>query len=221
MHVELPQSNSDFGSDERPQGQRCSTGRRSSARSPSASEVFPWENRETFQRLALDFKLRGSYHSPGRDYSELFDALGSSQAATLAEPEPGRVPGRRHDGSSSVADPNAAQVFFTGITDQQAYGSFGGSAGVTCQAGEYVKFTAGLGLTYVAEPPHHRGRRVQPGLQGRRRRSRAVPIGAQRGRRRTGIPNPNHRQVIDLPGRRFSVDDTTIVDLWLSGVVMF
>ena len=37
----------------------------------------------------------------------------------------------------------------------------------------------------------------------------------------TGIPNPNHRQAIDLPGHRFSVDDTTIVDLWLSGVVMF
>jgi len=37
----------------------------------------------------------------------------------------------------------------------------------------------------------------------------------------TGIPNPNHRPVIDLPGRRFSADDTTLVDLWLSGVVMF
>ena len=37
----------------------------------------------------------------------------------------------------------------------------------------------------------------------------------------TGIPNPNHRTQIDLPGHRFSVDDTTIVDLWLSGVVMF
>ena len=37
----------------------------------------------------------------------------------------------------------------------------------------------------------------------------------------TGIPNPNHRDVIDLPGRRFSVDNTTIVNLWINGVVMF
>jgi len=33
--------------------------------------------------------------------------------------------------------------------------------------------------------------------------------------------NPDHRQVIDLPGRRFSVDDPTIVDSWASGVVIF
>jgi len=37
----------------------------------------------------------------------------------------------------------------------------------------------------------------------------------------TGIPNPNHRDAIDLPGRRFSIDDATIVNLWVSGVVMF
>jgi hypothetical protein len=36
-----------------------------------------------------------------------------------------------------------------------------------------------------------------------------------------GSPNPDHRDVIDLPGHRFSVDDTTIVDLWVRGVVMF
>ncbi len=37
----------------------------------------------------------------------------------------------------------------------------------------------------------------------------------------TGVPNPDHRDVIDLPGHRFSVDETTIVDLYVMGVVMF
>jgi len=36
-----------------------------------------------------------------------------------------------------------------------------------------------------------------------------------------GVPNPDHRDIIDLPGRRFSVDDTTVVDLWVMGIVMF
>ncbi|HEY8042443.1 MAG TPA: hypothetical protein VIF15_21725, partial [Polyangiaceae bacterium] len=36
-----------------------------------------------------------------------------------------------------------------------------------------------------------------------------------------GVPNPDHRDVIDLPGHRFSIDDTTIVDLYVMGVVMF
>ena len=69
------------------------------------------------ERFALDFKVNAAYHSPGREYSELFDALGTSRARSLRD--------------------------------------------------------------------------------------------------------PNHRPVIDLPGRRFSVDDTTIVDLRLSAVAMF
>lgn len=47
---------------------------------------------------------------------------------------------------------------------------------------------------------------------------RTVGVGAGNA---TGIPNPNHRAVIDSPGRRFSVDDTVITHLWVSGIVMF
>jgi hypothetical protein len=36
-----------------------------------------------------------------------------------------------------------------------------------------------------------------------------------------GVPNPDHRDAIDLPGHRFSVDETAIVDLYVMGVVMF
>jgi hypothetical protein len=39
-------------------------------------------------------------------------------------------------------------VYFTGITDQQAYASVGGKIGATLQAGEYVKFNVGFGLQY-------------------------------------------------------------------------
>lgn len=221
MLVDLPQSNSDFGASKDVKGTLLN-------RPPIIGtftvgmEVYPWENREAFQRVALDFKVRGSYHSPGRDYSELFDALGSSSANSLRAPNPSAYRAGP-DGFTSVADPNAAKVFFTGITDQQAFGSFGASAGVTWQAGEYVKFTGGLGLSYVQSHLITAADACNPDFKSDAGASGPCRTGAQTagGGSATGIPNPNHRQVIDLPGRRFSVDDTTIVDLWLSGVVMF
>jgi hypothetical protein len=221
MHVELPQSNSDFGATSDVKGTLLN-------RPPIVGtftvgmEVYPWENREQFQRVVIDLKVRGSYHSPGRDYSELFDALGSSNAATLRNPNPAAYRAGP-DGFTSIADPNATKVFFTGITDQQAFGAFGSSAGVTWQAGEYMKFTAGLGLTYVQSHLITAADACNPDFKGDAGASGPCRTGAASagGGSATGIPNPNHRQVIDLPGRRFSVDDTTIVDLWLSGVVMF
>ena len=223
VQAELPQSNSDFGATSNVRGTLLS-------RPPLVgsftigTEVFPFENREAFQRVGLDFKLRGTYHSPGRDYSELFDALGSSQARSLRDPNPGAYRGATDGSFGSVADPNAAKVYFSGITDQQAFGSFGGAVGVTWQAGEYVKFTGGLGITYsqshlvtAADACNPDFGKDNAGASGPCRSGAASAGGGTS----TGIPNPNHRAVIDLPGRRFSVDDTTIVDLWLSGVVMF
>ena len=218
--VELPQSNSDFGATSDLTGTLLS-------RPPVlgtftiGTEVFPWENKEAFQRLGLDFKVRGTYHSPGREYSELFDALGSSQARSLRSPNPGAY--RDGGNFNSVADPNAQKVFFTGITDQQAFGSFGGAMGVTWQAGQYVKFTGGLGLTYSQSHLVTAADACNPDLKGNAGasgpcRTSSVPGGSGAA---SGVPNPNHRPTIDLPGRRFSVDDTILVDLWLSGVVMF
>ena len=48
--------------------------------------VIPYEVRDKFQRLYFDFRFTGTYVSEGRDYSELFDALGSSDANSLALP---------------------------------------------------------------------------------------------------------------------------------------
>ena len=43
-------------------------------------QVIPWEQREQFQRVTFDGRVGASYRSEGRDYSELFDALGSSNS---------------------------------------------------------------------------------------------------------------------------------------------
>ena len=190
------------------------------------TEIIPYERRDAFQRLVFDLRAIGAYHSEGRDYSELFDALGSSQASSLRNPNPGAYIASPGPGGStaSTADPNAPKVYFTGITDQQAYGSLGFQASATYQVGEYVKFNAGGGVNWNQNHlvtsadscnPDFKG---DPGAAGPCHGVVNNGVGPQPV---SGIPNPNQRAVLDTPGRRFSVDDTTIVSLWVSGVVMF
>src|SRR5262249_25156902 len=115
-------------------------------------EVIPWEQREQFQRLTFDGRLGASYHSEGRDYSELFDASGSSTAPSLRSATPGRYHADPNDPTQSVADNSAAPVFFSGLTDVSAYMSIQASLQVTWQVGEYIKFS--LGGSYTREQGH-------------------------------------------------------------------
>lgn len=217
--VEIPQAKSDFGRTSDLHGTLLD-------RPPIVGtvtvgmEVFPYENRETFQRVALDFKASGSYHSPGREYSELFDALGSSQARSLRSPNPAFYQAGAGGAGSVAGD---SKVYFTGITDQQAFASFGGSFGLTWQTSEYVKFHAGAGVTHVQAHLITAADACDP--SERRHTESAgpcrIPGAGGQPDTSTGTPNPNHRTTIDLPGRRFSVEDTVLVDLWFSGNVMF
>ncbi len=177
-------------------------------------EVVPYERREAYQRLSADFRFRGTYNSPGRDYSELFDALGSSSSASLRIPNPAAYMGA--PGGTSVAKTGTEQVYFTGVTEQQAYGTFTLSASATWQAGEYIKFTAGSGFTYAQA---HLITAADTCTPNNNDRNLAGPCANATGV--LGSPNPDHHDIIDLPGHRFAVDDTTIVDLWVMGIVMF
>ena len=130
--AEFPQGNSDFGQTNDLKGALLST--------PPlvggftlGTEVIPWEQREQFQRLIIDFRARTEYHSPGREYSELFDALGSSSARSLRSPNPGGYT-LGPDGVSSIVDTSKPTVPFTGITDQDGFATFGGMTSVTWQA---------------------------------------------------------------------------------------
>ncbi|CAN5576003.1 hypothetical protein BH09MYX1_BH09MYX1_64120 [soil metagenome] len=184
-------------------------------------EVIPWERREGFQRLVFDFRIQGIYNSPGREYSELFDALGSSTAPTLATPNPGGYVGGPN--GTSVVDPSAQKVYFAGITDQAGYGAFNAMAGVTWQAGEYIKFGASGGVRFNESHLITAGDPCNPNVALDQATSGPCRAGdASTGSQRvTGIPNPNYRAIIDSPTRRFTVDNTVIGTLMLSGTVMF
>jgi hypothetical protein len=211
--------------------------------------VIPWEIRDKYQRLTLDFRMTGSYKSEGRDYAELFDALGSSDARTLREPnyasyiknpafrpgppispvncvqnptDPACPPG---SDEGSVVDPSSQRVFVTGLSDVQQHASIGASAQVTWQAGEYIKFNLGGGLTLIQTHQITFDQACNPDFSndldtaGPCRQTVGGPNGAALSP--TGIPNPNFRKTINDPGRRFLVDDSKNIDFWVNAVVMF
>lgn len=192
-------------------------------------QVIPWENREQFQRVTFDARVEGAYRSEGRDYSELFDALGSSDALSMRRPNYSSYQ-RNPDPTTSAAypsvvNPSSQKVYFTGLTDVQAHGKFRGSGSVTWQAGEYVKFQLGVGYMYVQ--PHFITMDQPCNPEFKNDVAKAGPcrnvsrVGDTSTFSATGIPNPNYRPAINHVGRRFKVDDVSVVDLWLNGIVMF
>jgi hypothetical protein len=183
-------------------------------------EVVPYENSEQFRRFVADFRVDGTYHSAGREYSELFDALGSSQGPSLRNPNPGGYMAGPMAGTS-VVDPSAQKVFFTGITDQQAYASVTTHAAATFQAGEHFKLQAGVGFTWNQSHLITAADPCNPNFTDNVAAAGPCHTASGAGSQITGIPNPNSRPAIDAPGRRFSVDDGTIVDLWLRAIFMF
>ena len=190
--------------------------------------VIPWEIRDAFQRVTLDFRFEGSYYTEGRDYSELFDALGSSDARSLrrpnfseykANPDPATNP---NGTNPSVVNEASGKVYFTGLTDVQQHGAYKFSTQFTWQAGEYVKFNLGAGYTLVQGHNITFDQACNPDFSddiGKSGPCRNTLRGG--GFDPTGIPNPNFRHAINVPGRRFRVDDSNALDVWLNATVMF
>jgi hypothetical protein len=118
-------------------------------------------------------------------------------------------------------NPGAQKVFFTGITDQLQYASVGGHLHVTWQAGEYIKFIAGIGITYNQSHVITADQACNSAIQNDLAASGPCRTTANGTITQTGIPNPNYRPTLDVPGNRFVSDDGTIFDLSINGVVMF
>ncbi len=196
--------------------------------------IIPWEHREKYGRLTFDLRFTGQYHSEGRDYSELFDALGSSSAGSLrnpqwskyhANPDVGQtpLPGEPNP-AASVVDEGSQKTYFTGLTDVQAFGSYRGSASVTWQASEFVKFQFGVGYRHDQGHGITGDQPCNPDFKDDITKSGPCHSGDEAAGQTisaTGVPNPNYRPTVNAIGRRFYVDDSNTFDLFASGVVMF
>jgi hypothetical protein len=187
--------------------------------------LIPWEIRDRFQRITLDFRFTGTYVSEGRDYSELFDALGSSDAPSLRVPNYAEFTANPDPGAAGVApsvvDPDSRAVYFTGLTHVQQHGTYLLSASFTWQAGEYVKFNVGSALNLTQGHLITFDQACNPDFDDDLSKSGYCRAGAAESTRSSGIPNPNFRKVVNEPGHRLKVDDSLGLDAWLNATVMF
>ena len=168
----------------------------------AGAAIVPWEHRSRWQRFVVDLRLTGTYISEGHGYSPLFDALGTSDSEYL------RTPNQECPGC-------ARQVPFTGLTDMESHGRIGGHLALEMQAAKYVKFVAGGSLYYTTPYVITFADACNPNVD---------PDGAsdpRQGTCRSGIINPHHRSVIDLPGSRFRVNGELTFDLSASAVAQF
>lgn len=200
--------------------------------------VIPWENREKFGRLTLDFRVQGKYTSEGRDYSEIFDAIGSSATNSLRTPLWAgytRNPNCTPQGNDtfqcnpanepvSIINNQSQKTYVTGLTDVQQFSSIRGQFAATWQASEYVKFTLGFGYQHDQRHGITQDQPCNPNFKSDVTASGPCKSGSEIGGgtiTATGIPNPNYRPVINAIGRRFVVSDSNTFDVFASGSVMF
>ncbi|MGF1465211.1 MAG: hypothetical protein ACFCGT_03680 [Sandaracinaceae bacterium] len=160
--------------------------------------VIPWEDRSDAQRFAIDLRLEGAFLSEGRDYTPLFDALGTSDNHYLSNPVA--------EGDPNI-DPDVATVPFIGLTDVGSRGEIGGSLMLELRAARFVRFQLGGRVAYTTPYLITQAMACNVGVRG-------IPNGdARRAGCPRGIIDPHHRPVLDLPGQRFRVNDQVRFDL--------
>ncbi len=170
------------------------------------AEIIPWENRETWQRAVIDLRIHGTYVSQGRDYSPLYDALGSSNSRALLQPGcPSNV--RNADGSCQPG----RDVYFDGLTAVASHAILGGNLTVSIQPSRFLRFNLGAGLSFATS---HVITNTDACSQ-----NTTVPASNpewQGGCVGNRAPDPLHRAVIDSPGQRFVTTDEMYFDLYAS-----
>ena len=172
-------------------------------------EQIAWENPRGDQRVTIEARGHAEEHFAGRGASELWEPLSGSPGcsttgaagATACRP-----------GLDEVADAqgNLQPAPYPGVTDIDAYGSFGGDVGLNIQVGRYVRFRGLFGLS--VDMPHF----ITDANSGVDANHDGTVNSFDKAE-----ANPVYRESIDLPGRRFRVEETEVWSLLIEGSLMF
>ena len=172
-------------------------------------EQIAWEKPQASQRVTVEVRGHMVEHFYGRSHSELWEALsGSPQCASdptqcRRDPQAGPTANAGIDFDGTTPSP------YPGVTETQAYASFGGDAGLNIQVGKYIRFRGLFGLTL--DLPHF----ITYANAGVGVGNNPVDLSDPKQK------NPVYRETIDNPGRRFRVEGTQIWSLLLEGSLMF
>ena len=190
--------------------------------------VHPWEDRENFGRLTFNLRFDGEYRSEGRDYSELFDALGSTDAKSVREPEWARFTecvGPGCTDTASVVDRGSEKTYNSGLSVVEAHGRYKMSGSASWRAAEYVRLTFGMGYQFDQAHGISHDQPCNPDLNGKTVAEAGPCHGGSLAGGGTitasGLPNPAYRPTINAVGRRFYVDSSNTFSIFATGAVMF
>ena len=180
-------------------------------RAQAGATVIAWENPAAHQSVTLELRGRMDYTFAGRQRTELWEALSGSSACAIDVAQCRNVKG----GDATTAldqdlDGDGTRDPYPGITDVSGYAAFGGDAGFNVAVGRYVKFRALFGLTAVL--PHfltNATAGVDQNGDGH--------VDATNKRE----ANPVYREMVDLPGRRFKVEDSRVLSLTVDALLLF
>ena len=176
---------------------------------------IPWQNPRQKQYVAIEVRGKAEAHFEGRGYSEMWEifALGGSVAEDPSAPLQ-----IDRDPTSTLDTP----IAHPGVTSIENYLSFGGRLGLRGQMGDRAKFNASFELDYDQA---HRvswddaGKELPTCTSGRTsgcedENDTVVTPGSKE-------VNPLFSRTIDLPGRRYLVDESVTYVLMVSGTLMF
>jgi hypothetical protein len=134
--------------------------------------------------------------SAGRDYSPLFDALGTSPSPYLSQP---------------LTIDDGKRFNFTGITNVDNYARLSLALSVVMQAARYVRFRLGFLLSHATA---HGLDSAAPCSELKTSGEASTDCGDR-------AANALHRPVIDLPGQRFSIAADLAYDLSATATAQF
>lgn len=100
-------------------------------------EITPWEQPQKDRRLVIGVGAGATLHSEGRDYTPLYDALGTSDYFLNDPYVDFNGNGQQDDGEAKAAEK------WTGMTDIENYATIFGQLFVLMQPAKYIKFRIG------------------------------------------------------------------------------
>jgi hypothetical protein len=173
-------------------------------------EEIAWENPATLQRVTIEVQGHMEEHFAGRGFSELWEPLSGSPQCTPCRPSLDEVTQSPVSANGVLGTPVTAASPYPGVSNIDAYGSFGGDLGLNVQVGKYIRFRSLFGLT-VDAPHFITNASAGIDANGNGQVNSADPREA----------NPVYRESIDIPGRRFKIEESKDWRLLVQGSLMF
>jgi len=168
------------------------------------TEFYPWKQpSEDAPYLAIGLTASALYTAEGREFTELFDALGSSDC------DPSQNCGLTlYTRYGAQRDDSGDYVTSDGVTDVEQYGTLGGELTLIYQPLRFIKLQMGVKYSYVTS---HFLTFADAGKdldkQGNVQRVNS---------RKQNEYNPKYNENIDDLGRRFRTDDSHMLQVMFS-----